>query len=168
MMDVGEEEKRLMNVKERETETMDIEEELQIMDTEEETSEARICSLHFQDDCFEMKWTTLRGTNVPKELCRLKKNSVPNVLLHLEKKTKLKAKVKEVILTYAELVKYAQQKQQMQKHNGHNLCEILKEGTVQEANTLGLNIKMEETNTINEENANEQKKKPYKKQILLD
>lgn len=54
---------------------------------------ARICNLHFQEDCFEIKWTKPRAENVPaKEIRRLKKNSVPSLLLHLEKKNKMKAK----------------------------------------------------------------------------
>ncbi|KYN16912.1 THAP domain-containing protein 10 [Trachymyrmex cornetzi] len=47
---------------------------------------ARICSLHFANECFEMKWTMPRSTNVSAtEICRLKKNSVPTMQLHVEK-----------------------------------------------------------------------------------
>lgn len=54
---------------------------------------ARICNLHFQENCFEVKWTKPRAKNVlAKEIRRLKKNSVPSLLLHLEKKNKMKAK----------------------------------------------------------------------------
>lgn len=54
---------------------------------------ARICTLHFQDEYFEMKWTKPHATNMPaKEICRLRKNSVLSILLYIEKKSKMKAK----------------------------------------------------------------------------
>lgn len=50
---------------------------------------ARVCSLHFEDDCLEIKWTKPRANNVPAKIVyRLRKNSVPSKLLNLEKKRK--------------------------------------------------------------------------------
>ncbi|KYN50303.1 hypothetical protein ALC62_10772, partial [Cyphomyrmex costatus] len=48
----------------------------------------RICSLHFEDECFEMKWTKPRSNMPSKEICRLKKNSVPSIRLNIEKRSK--------------------------------------------------------------------------------
>ncbi|EZA49089.1 hypothetical protein X777_12671 [Ooceraea biroi] len=60
---------------------------------------ARICSLHFQDECFEMQWTKPRAkkinleTVVPaRQIRRLKMNSVPSLFLDVEKKKRIKAK----------------------------------------------------------------------------
>ncbi|KMQ85797.1 hypothetical protein RF55_15434 [Lasius niger] len=71
--------------------------------------------------------------------------------------------VKTEIPTYAELVEYAQQKQQIQKHRPNLSNEIVKED-IQETNTntdtLGLDARTEETNTmygiVNEEAVDEQ------------
>lgn len=52
---------------------------------------ARICSLHFDDDCFITKWTQSRSTNPAKQLRRLKVGSVPTKMLILEKKRKKKS-----------------------------------------------------------------------------
>jgi len=50
---------------------------------------ARICSLHFDRDCFVLKKTRPRSKNAPvKEIIRLKKESIPNQMLILEKKRK--------------------------------------------------------------------------------
>ncbi|CAL1678352.1 unnamed protein product [Lasius platythorax] len=109
---------------------------------------ARICNLHFQEDCFEIKWTKPRAENVPaKEIRRLKKNSVPSLLLHLEKKNKMKAKVRMGISTYAELVKYAQQKQQTQEHEQNLSNEIVREEDIQD---------IQDIHTMNSEDVNEQ------------
>jgi len=61
-------------------------------------------------------------------------------------------RVRTGIPTYAELVKYAQQKQQTQKHE-HNLSnEIILEKDIQEVNTntndTGLDARTEETSTM--------------------
>ncbi|XP_077259213.1 uncharacterized protein LOC143895752 [Temnothorax americanus] len=48
---------------------------------------ARICNLHFEEDCFEMKWTKPRSTNIPKkQMCRLKNNSIPTLMLNVEQR----------------------------------------------------------------------------------
>jgi len=100
---------------------------------------AHICNLHFEADCFQMKWTKPRSNNVPaKQIQRLRKSSIPTKLLILQKKRKeimskdgtvekgitnekkkAKLPVKTGIPTYAELVQCIQEKQYM--HQGQAL-----------------------------------------------
>ncbi|XP_026826423.1 THAP domain-containing protein 1-like [Ooceraea biroi] len=56
---------------------------------ETKTDSATVCSLHFNDDCFEMIWTKPRQKNVSaRQIWRLKKGSIPTKVLNLEKKRK--------------------------------------------------------------------------------
>lgn len=48
---------------------------------------ARVCNLHFEENCFEKMWTKPRTKNSAKEICRLKKNAVPSKLLNITKET---------------------------------------------------------------------------------
>ncbi|XP_024881976.1 uncharacterized protein LOC112461116 [Temnothorax curvispinosus] len=88
---------------------------------------ARICSIHFEKNCYELVKTTPRLINDPvKEVLRLKKGSVPTKFLNLEKKrirrmsqskeNNKKIKVPEksfIVPTCTGLVQYAQQKQRL-------------------------------------------------------
>lgn len=85
------------------------------------TNSATVCSLHFNDDCFEMVWTKPRQKNIfARQILRLRKNSVPTRLLNMEKKRKstlqngnkrIKTSIHTGIPTYAELVQHVRKKQ---------------------------------------------------------
>ncbi|XP_071567384.1 uncharacterized protein [Temnothorax nylanderi] len=87
---------------------------------------ARICSIHFEENCFSLEKTNPRLINQPaKEVLRLKKGCIPTKFLILDKKRKgtmsqskennkkIKVPVKSFVPTYIELVQYAQQKQHL-------------------------------------------------------
>ncbi|KYN12232.1 hypothetical protein ALC57_15601 [Trachymyrmex cornetzi] len=49
---------------------------------------ARICNLHFEENCFEWKWTKPRLINIPrKQIYRLIKNFIPIFNVKLRAKT---------------------------------------------------------------------------------
>ncbi|XP_077260760.1 uncharacterized protein LOC143896664 isoform X2 [Temnothorax americanus] len=91
---------------------------------------ARICNLHFEEDCFEMKWTKPRSTNIPKkQMCRLKKNSIPTLMLNVEQRRrktrdetdiiaskKIKLAERTSMSTNTELLKCIQGKQLIKIH----------------------------------------------------
>ncbi|XP_024882180.1 uncharacterized protein LOC112461246 [Temnothorax curvispinosus] len=59
---------------------------------------ARICSLHFDDDCFITKWTdSIKAP--PKQLRRLKVGSIPTKMLTLEKTRKRKMSNSDIAIT---------------------------------------------------------------------
>ncbi|XP_077275809.1 uncharacterized protein LOC143904771 isoform X1 [Temnothorax americanus] len=59
---------------------------------------ARICSLHFDDDCFITKWTdSIKAP--PKQLRRLKVGSIPTKMLTLEKTRKRKMSNSDMAIT---------------------------------------------------------------------
>ncbi|XP_071637137.1 uncharacterized protein [Temnothorax longispinosus] len=86
---------------------------------------ATICSIHFEENCFELVKTRPRLINDPvKEILRLKKGSIPTKFLNLEnirrkrrmlqnKKDNKKIKVPGKSFVSIELVRYAQQKERL-------------------------------------------------------
>ncbi|XP_071637314.1 uncharacterized protein [Temnothorax longispinosus] len=94
-------------------------------ETDMKVDSARICAIHFDENCLMLEKTKPRLQNKPaKEVLRLKQGSVPT--LNLEKKRKdmsqskednkkIKVPVKSFVPTYTELVQYAQQKQRLSR-----------------------------------------------------
>ncbi|XP_018357342.1 PREDICTED: 52 kDa repressor of the inhibitor of the protein kinase-like isoform X2 [Trachymyrmex cornetzi] len=74
---------------------------------------ATICSIHFEEDCF--RWTKPQDNIPPKQIWRLKENSVPTKLLNMEKNNKRKNDNKRIkvagVPTYGQLVQHAREKQ---------------------------------------------------------
>ncbi|XP_071571996.1 uncharacterized protein [Temnothorax nylanderi] len=99
----------------------------QIKESDRNVDVARICSIHFKENCFELVKTKPKLKNQPvKEILRLTKGSIPTKFLNLEKKpvrrtsqskkdnNKIKVpKKSSIVPTCTEFVHYAQQKQRL-------------------------------------------------------
>ncbi|XP_011689990.1 PREDICTED: uncharacterized protein LOC105451320 [Wasmannia auropunctata] len=93
---------------------------------------AFICELHFEADCFEMKWTKPHSSNVPaKQLKRLKKGSIPSKMLIIEKTRKR---------TYTQIIKT----DNMEQLNDENINKIADHENVSVKTLLNLLTKIEE------------------------
>ncbi|XP_011638028.1 ring-infected erythrocyte surface antigen-like isoform X1 [Pogonomyrmex barbatus] len=85
---------------------------------------ARVCSLHFEEDCLLLEKMIEGKIGRPKETVLLKENSIPTKMLILERKRRgkkplskeariIREKRKYSLATYEELVQYAQGKQSL-------------------------------------------------------